>query len=129
MPIELLTALLQAIVSAAVPIITRFAVQWLTSQTERVKTLTANETAARYIAEAADAVTTAVAFTQQTFVDVLQESEGAWTPAAMREACHRAMDKAASLLTADAIRFIGAAYGDINGLHRAQVEAEVALQK
>jgi hypothetical protein len=127
-PQELLTTLLHAIVSVAVPIITRFAVQWLTAQSERVKTLTANETAARYIAEAADAVTTAVAYTQQTFVDVMKEYNE-WTPAAMREACHRAMDKATSLLTADAIRFIGAAYGDINGWLRAQIEAEVALQK
>ena len=127
-PQELLTTLLHAIVSVAVPIITRFAVQWLTAQSERVKTLTANETAARYIAEAADAVTTAVAYTQQTFVDVMKEYNE-WTPATMREACHRAMGKATSLLTADAIRFIGAAYGDINGWLRAQIEAEVSLQK
>ena len=127
-PQELLTTLLQAIVSAALPVLTTHLIKWVNVQTEELKTRTDNELAIAYTKEIADAITTAVAYTQQTFVDQ-HKDKPTWDKNAMRTACHMAMDKAVSLLTVEAEHFLNTAYGDVSKWLRAQIEAEVALQK
>ena len=125
---ELLLTLLQAILAVAVPIVTGYAVRFLNVKAEAAKGAAKNETAERYIAEASDAVTTAVALVSQTYTDALKKS-GAFTAENQREAFNMARTQAASLLTAEASRFINEAYGDAQKYLTAKIEAEVKLQK
>ena len=109
-------------------ILTSFFIRWVNVQTAELKARTDNELAATYTQEIADAVTTAVAYTNQTFVDQLKDTPQ-WDKTAMRTACHISMDKAVSLLTVEAEDFLNRAYGDVSKWLRAKIEAEVALQK
>ena len=125
---EILTMLLQAVITAATPIVAAFAVRFLNERTANAKASAKNETAERYIGEAADAVTTAVALVSQTYADALKAS-GAFTLENQREAFNRASNMARSMLTAEASRFITEAYGDLQNYLTAKIEAEVFLQK
>ena len=125
---ELLLTTLQGVIAVAVPLLTGYAIRWLNAQTEQVKAKASNETAERYILEAADAVETAVLHTMQTYSDTLKKS-GAFTVENQREAFNLALAEARSLLTADAKRFINEAYGDVTKYLTTKIEAEVMAQK
>ncbi|MBR2896845.1 MAG: hypothetical protein IKC04_03045, partial [Oscillospiraceae bacterium] len=66
---EFILVLLQAVIIAAVPVITSYLCSFLKQKSNQAAAKTNNELAASYIKEAADAVTTAVTFTSQTYVD------------------------------------------------------------
>lgn len=125
---ELLYTLLQAVIVAAVPVLTAYAVRFLHIKAEHAKTAANNETAGRYIVEIADAVTTAVLHTTQTYTDELKKS-GTFSAENQREAFNKATAQARELLTADASRFINTAYGDINKYLASKIEAEVKALK
>jgi len=125
---ELLLTLLQAVIAAAVPILTAFAARFLHAKAEHAKIAAENDTAERYITEIADAVTSAVLHTAQTYADGLKAS-GTFTLDNQREALNKSVTQARALLTADASRFLEAAYGDVTKFLTAKVEAEVKQVK
>jgi hypothetical protein len=125
---EFLTTLLQAVITAAVPIVTAFLVKFLTTKTSEASRTAQNATAEKYINEAGDAAATAVLYVSQTYADTLKQS-GAFTAENQREAFSKAMTKAKQLLTADAARFLEEAYGDLNAYLTAKIEAEIKARK
>lgn len=125
---NLLTTLLQAVITVAVPILSAFAVKWLNAKAAQVAAQTDNTRARAYIQEAAEAVSTAVAYTSQTYVDALKNSQE-FTIENQAEALNKAKDKAISLLSQSAIEFINMAYGDVEDFLTAQIEKEVRFQK
>ena len=125
---ELLLTLLQAVIATAVPIITAFGIRFLHVKAEQVKAAADNEIAERYITEIADAVTTAVLHTSQTYSDELKKT-GVFSLDCQREALNKSVTQARTLLTVDASRFLEAAYGDVTKFLTAKVEAEVKLLK
>ena len=121
---ELLTTLLQAVLTVTVPVITAFAVRFLNAKAGEAKGHMNNETAVRYLTEAAEAVETAVLHTAQTYVDGLKASDK-WTKENQKEALSMAIKEAKFLLTEEAEAFLGKAYGDLNNYLTAKIEAEV----
>lgn len=125
---NLLTTLLQAVITVAVPILSTFAVKWLNAKAAQATAQSDNERARAYIQEVAEAVSTAVAYTSQTYVDGLKKSQ-TFTVENQKEALTLAKDKAISLLSNSAIEFLNMAYGDATNFLTAQIEKEVRFQK
>lgn len=74
------------------------------------------------------AVTTAVTYVSQTYVDALKKN-GKFTPENQKVALDLAVDQAKKLLTAEAKDFLSAAYGSLNDYLVSRAEAEVRRQK
>lgn len=125
---ELLTTLLQAVITVAVPILATFAVNFFTAKTAQAKASTENELADKYLTNVNDAVTTAVLYVSQTYTDALKKS-GTFTVENQREALKQASAQAKALLTADASKFLTELYGDLNDYLAMKIEAEVKLLK
>ena len=67
---ELIATLFQAFMTAAIPVISAFLIRFINSQNK-------NEMVKKYLAEATDAVSKAVLYVSQTYVDTLKEN-GKW---------------------------------------------------
>ena len=125
---EIIATVLQTIIAAAVPIITGFLVRLLTAKAREAAELTQSDTARRYVSEAADAVTAAVAFVSQTYVDELKASK-TFSRENQKSALDRAAHMAGVLLTDGAKTFIEQAYGSLRAYLVTQIEAEVNTRK
>jgi len=121
---DVLLQLLQAVITVATPIVAGYAVKALNAHAEQAKAATANEMAQRWIAEVANAITTAILYTSQTYVDALKDS-GDFTVDRQKQAFKLAMEQAKSLLSKDALHFLDMAYGDATAYLTSQIEAEV----
>ncbi len=125
---EFLFELLQAVATAAVPVCAAFLIRFLQRKSEQVKAQTDSDEAKKLLAEITDAVTTAVAFTSQTYVDALKKS-GEFTKEAQSKAARKALEACESALSAKAIVFIETHYGDLTKYLTTKIEAEVKAQK
>ena len=125
---EFLSTLLQAVLIAAVPVISAFIGKGLTALSGYLSSKTENDTAKKYLTAAEEAARKAVTYTSQTYVDALKKS-GSFSKENQEEALSRAVDKAKSLLTVEAIAFLEEAYGDVTEFLKTNIEAEVRSQK
>ena len=125
---DFLSVLLQAVIAAVVPICAAFIVKGISALAQYIAAKTNNELAKKYLQEAADAISTAVAHTSQTYVDGLKKSS-CFTKENQEEALRRSLEKTASLLTSEAQAFLKSAYGDLNAYLVSKIEAEVRSQK
>ena len=71
---EMLMSLLQAVIAAAVPVITVYLCKFLKTKKDATVKTTENETAKALLSQAFDAVCKAVTSTNQTYVDALKKS-------------------------------------------------------
>lgn len=125
---EFILVLLQAVIIAAVPVVTTYLCNFLKQKSNQAAAKTNNDLAASYINEAADAIATAVAFTSQTYVDSLKSS-GTFTVESQKEAFNKALNKAVEILSAEAKEYLTKAYGDLTTYLTTKIEAEVRNQK
>ena len=125
---EVLNTLLQTIITVAIPLVAAFVIRLLNACAKHTKTIATNEAAERYIKEASDAVTIAIAHVSQTFVDDLKKSN-IFTSDKQREALIQALDVARSMLTAEASYYITKTYGSLQTFLASKIEAGVFLQK
>lgn len=125
---EFLSALLQAVMIAAVPVIAAFAANGLKALAAYLATKADNEIIRKYLQEAADAISTAVTYVSQTYVDALKASD-TFTKENQEEALQKAMEKARAMLSAEAIEFLEEAYGDLRTYLETKIEQEVRNQK
>lgn len=125
---EFLSTLLQAVLIAAIPVITGAAIKGVRAVAKHLASKTDNELAKKYLKEVADAIEEAVSFTNQTYVDTLKKSDK-FTEENQAEALNRSLEKATALLTADARKFLEEAYGDLNTYLLIRIEPEVRRQK
>lgn len=125
---EFLSALLQAVMIAAVPVIAAFAANGLKALAAYLATKADNEIIRKYLQEAADAISTAVTYVSQTYVDALKASD-TFTKENQEEALQKAMEKAQAMLSAEAIEFLEEAYGDLRTYLETKIEQEVRNQK
>lgn len=86
---ELLSDLLIAVITAAVPVLTAFAITYIKRVAANVAAETDDVKAQGYITEIADAVSAAVAATSQTYVDALKQA-GKFDLEAQKEAAQKA---------------------------------------
>ena len=125
---EFLTTLLQAILVAAVPVCAAFIGKGLKALAAYLGQKTESDEAKRFLEAVADAVSTAVTYTSQTYVDALKKS-GEFTKENQEWALKVAIAKAKTLLTEDAIEYLEAAYGSLERYLEGRIEAEVRRQK
>lgn len=125
---EFLFELLQAVATAAVPVCAAFLVQFLRRKSAEAAARTDSLITKELLAEVTEAVTTAVTYTSQTYVDALKVS-GKFTKENQEEALKKAVEQAEKLLTAEARAFLEKAYGDLNAYLVSKIEAEVRVQK
>ena len=120
--------LLQAMATAAIPVCAAYLVQYLRRKSEQIIAQTDNMTIKTFLAEATDAVSTAVTYTSQTFVDALKK-EGKFDKDKQQEALKKSLDKAISLLSEPAKKALADIYGDLAAYLTSKIEAEVRSQK
>ena len=120
--------LLQAIATAAIPVCAAYLVQYLHRKSEHIIAQTDNMTIKAFLAEATDAVSTAVTYTSQTFVDALKK-EGIFNKDKQQEALKKSLDKAISLLSEPAKNALTDIYGNLEAYLTSKIEAEVRSQK
>ena len=116
--------LLHAIATAAIPVYAAYLVQYLHRKSEQIIAQTDNMKIKAFLAEATDAVSTAVTYTSQTFVDALKK-EGKFDKDKQQEALNKSLDKAISL----AKKALEDIYGDLAAYLTSKIEAEVRSQK
>lgn len=125
---EFLSALLQAVLIAAVPVLSAFAAKGFVVLAKYLGVKMENATLAKYAQEIAQAVATAVTYVSQTYVDELKKS-GTFTEESHKIAIEKALEVAKQQLTQQALDFISTAYGDITQYLTSLLEAEVRNQK
>lgn len=119
---------MQQIVSACVPVLCllitaggAYLVALLRKQTAQIEKELDNETAAKYMNMAADAVAQAVTYTAQTFTDALK-AEGKFTKEKQIEAFNKAKDKTLEILGDAAVNALGEIYGDFDTWVETKIE-------
>ena len=125
---EIILTILQAVLLAAISAATPFVVSFFKAKREEILEKIQNDKLKRYFAELSDAVTTAVAFVSQTYVDALKE-ENMFTKDAQLEALEKAKYTALGIITPAAQEFLESIYGDLDELLAAYIEKEVKAQK
>lgn len=125
---EFLFELLYAVSTAAVPVCAAFLVQFLRRKSAQIGAQTDSLTSKKVLDEVTAAVTTAVTYVSQTYVDGLKKG-GHFTRENQKVALDLAVDQAKKLLTAEAKDFLSAAYGSLNDYLVSRAEAEVRRQK
>ena len=119
---------MQQIVSACVPVLCllittggAYLVALLKKSTAQIEKELDNETAAKYMNMAADAVEQAVASTAQTFVDALKSS-GGFTKEKQLEAFQKSRDKVLEILGDTAVAALNEIYGDFDAWIDTKIE-------
>lgn len=125
---EFFFELLQAVATAAIPVCAAFLIQFLRRKSEEIGTKVDSITAKELLDEVTDAVTTAVAYTSQVYVDELKKSNQ-FSKENQTEALNMAVDKAVRLLTEETVKLLEEVYGDVTSYLAARIEAEVRAQK
>ena len=125
---EMLSTVLQAVLTVVIPIIASYFIKYLNAQVSLAAARQGNELVTRYLEEIAKAVENAVLFTSQTYTDQMKKS-GSFNLEEQKEALKRALQMAKGALTSDALSFISMTYGDLQAYLTLQIEAEVRAQK
>ncbi len=98
-----------------------YLVALLKKRTAQIEKELDNETAAKYMNMAADAVAQAVTYTAQTFTDALK-AEGKFTKEKQIEAFNKAKDKTLEILGDAAVNALGEIYGDFDTWVETKIE-------
>lgn len=125
---EFLIELLQAVATAAVPVCAAFLVQFLRRKSAQIGAEIDSLDMKELLAEVTEAVTTAVTYTSQTYVDALKKG-GIFDKEAQLEALRKSKDKTLSLLSVSAKKVLADIYGDLDAYLETKIEAEVRVQK
>lgn len=125
---EFLTQLLQAVITAAIPVCGAFLIQFLNRKSAQIAAETDNEELKSLLEQVNDAVTKAVTYTTQTFVDSMKKN-GVFDAEAQAEALQKSLDKTLALLSEVAKSALEEIYGDLNEYLTVRIEAEVKNQK
>lgn len=125
---EFICSLFFAVVTAAVPVLAKYAIDYIKQAKERALASTDDIKKQGYIKEIADAITDAVAATSQTYVDALKKA-GTFTEEAQAEAAQKALTACLTAISPPAKAFAETAYGDLTVYLANKIEAEVRKQK
>ncbi len=125
---EFIATVLQAVLVAVVPVCAVYIGKGVKAVVQYFGAKSDNDLAKKYMNAVADAVSTAVTYTSQVYVDKLKE-QGQFSKENQVEALGIAIAQAKNMLTAEAAGFLQNAYGDINEYLKSRIEAEVRNQK
>lgn len=125
---EFLFTLLQAVATAAIPVCAAFLVQFLRKKSEQIGAQIDNMELKELLDEVTDAVSTAVTYTSQTYVDALKK-EGIFDVEAQKTALETSLKMVISLLSESARSALATIYGNLDDYLVSKIEAEVRNQK
>lgn len=125
---DIIKEILLAIVTVCVPILSTYGVKLIKRLADKATAETDSALIQGYIEEIAEAISTAVSNTNQTYVDSLKAA-GAFTAEAQKEALQKSLTTAAAILSTEAAEFIEEVYGDVTAYLTVRIEAEVREQK
>nr|WP_290462871.1 hypothetical protein [Acutalibacter muris] len=125
---EFIAILLQAVLVAAVPVCAAIIGNGIKALADYLGQKSESDEAKRFLVAVADAVSTAVTYTSQTYVDALKKS-GEFTKENQEGALKVAIAKAKTLLAEEAIKYLEGAYGSLERYLEGRIEAEVRNQK
>ncbi len=125
---EFIAILLQAVLVAAVPVCAAIIGNGIKALADYLAQKSESDEAKRFLVAVADAVSTAVTYTSQTYVDALKKS-GEFTKENQEWALKVAIAKAKTLLAEEAIKYLEGAYGSLERYLEGRIEAEVRNQK
>ena len=125
---EFIAILLQAVLVAAVPVCAAIIGNGIKALADYLGQKSESDEAKRFLVAVADAVSTAVTYTSQTYVDALKKT-GEFTKENQEWALKVAIAKAKTLLTEEAIKCLEGAYGSLERYLEGRIEAEVRNQK
>lgn len=126
--ITFLWDVLHAIVLAVIPLCAGYVIKLIKTKAEQIGAQTDSLELKSLLEQVADAVSTAVTYTSQTFVDSLKKN-GLFDTEAQKQALQMSLDKATALLSAVAKEALEDVYGDLNDYLTSRIEAEVRNQK
>lgn len=125
---EFLSNLALAVLTAATPILTAYAASLINKLKDKMVAQTDSIKQQTYLTEIAEAVTTAVATTSQTYVDALKKA-GSFDLEAQQQAASMALATCIATISPAAKDFIVNVYGDLTEYLVNKIEAEVRSQK
>lgn len=125
---DVIMTILQVVLIATIPVIAGFVCRFLWAKKESVETNDAYGEFGFILAQAMEAVITAVSYVCQTYVDGLKKS-GKFTVENQRQAFQMAYDRACLIMTQEAKDFITEVYGSFSEWLTSQIEAQVREQK
>ncbi len=125
---EFISTLIQTIAVAAIPVCAAFLIQFLRRQSGLLSAQIESAQGRELLAEVTDAVSTAVAYVSQTYVDSLKK-DGVFDIDAQKEAFNRAYLKTVDLLSESALDALGKVHSDLSTYLTSRIEAEVKTQK
>lgn len=125
---NIIVTLLEGVITVFVPIIAAYLAEFLKKSSAQLEAKTESDRAKHYIKEVAEAVTTAVTATSQSYVDALKNTN-MFTKEAQGEAREKAKNTAVSIISPAAAEFITEVYGDLELYLTAKIEEAVRVQK
>lgn len=119
---------LQAVITAAIPVVVAFLIRWLNAGAQDTKALTKNENIRNAIDTVTSLVSDIVMYVSQTYVDALKK-ENAFTKEKQLEALKLAYDRAMTLIDENSKTLIESVFGDLGTYLHTIIEAAVRKQK
>lgn len=124
----LLQDLLYAVITAAVPILTAFALKFFSKYFNKISVETDQLIISDTINESLDLIMKVVSSTSQTYVDSLKAS-GEFTKEAQEKAFNETKDTIMNLLSEESKELLATLYQDIDAWLTVQIESAVRKQK
>lgn len=124
----LLKDLLYAVITAAVPILTAFALKFLSKYFNKISVETDQLIISDTINESLDLIMKVVSSTSQTYVDSLKAS-GEFTKEAQKKAFNETKNTIMNLLSEESKELLATLYQDIDAWLTVQIESAVREQK
>ena len=128
MTLELITQIFQICVIPLLGILTKFVIDFLAAQRDKLNADTESEIAKKYTSMIFDTVTRCVIATNQTYVDTLKK-EGKFDAEAQKTAFNKTMQAVLAVLSDDAKQYIQETTGDINTYLTQLIESLVNEKK
>lgn len=116
------------VLAVVIPIITRYVIKLITAKINQIEETTTNENAKVIIDEAEKAISAAVSYTSQTFVEALKK-DNLFTKEKQKEALNTALKKTLTMMSENTVNFINNTYGDVNEWVITKIEEAVILEK
>lgn len=125
---ELLKALLHAVIIAAVPTLTTFLINYLLAGSKKAKEATESDRIRNAIDTITNLVADIVRYVSQTYVDTLKK-DGAFTKERQVEALNMALERALEMIDERSATIIESVFGDLSTYLITLIEAAVWKQK
>ena len=125
---DIVTQIFQICIIPILGILTKFIIDFLTAQRDKLRADTDSEIAQKYTEMNFDTVTRCVIATNQTYVDTLKK-EGKFDAEAQKEAFNKTKNAVLALLTEDAKAYIVESFGDITVYLTQLIESMVNQNK